>query len=139
MLPHCPMALVWAGWRAEKPAISLWVFPAVWWIIVRCPEGEHRGGRELTFTERTIMKTDGSFCEKVSDGYVFTVSEQVAEKFRDSSDYGVTFVQLGADENVKGADLKKMLANPSNRSTVEGKATKSGGNRIKVVTAGTVT
>jgi hypothetical protein len=86
-----------------------------------------------------IMKSDGSFYEKVSDGYVFEVSDEVARKFRESSDYAVTFVQLDGQKDVKGADLKKLLANASNRSTLEGKATKAGANRIKIVTASTVT
>jgi hypothetical protein len=85
------------------------------------------------------MKSDGSFYEKVSDGYVFTVSDEVARNLRESGDFAVTFVQLGAQKDVKGADLKKLLADPSNRSTLEGKATKAGPNRIKVVTASTVT
>jgi hypothetical protein len=85
------------------------------------------------------MKSDGSFYEKVSDGYVFTVNDEVARNFRESSDYAVTFVQLAAQEDVRKADVKKLLANPSNRSTLEGTATQAGPNRIKVVTASTVT
>jgi hypothetical protein len=85
------------------------------------------------------MKSDGSFYEKVSDGYVFTVNDEVARNFRESSDYAVTFVQLAAQEDVRKADVKKLLANPSNRSTLEGTATQAGSNRIKVVTASTVT
>lgn len=85
------------------------------------------------------MTSEGSAYEKVSDGYVFAVSDEIARNFSESSDYAVTFVQLGEQKDVKGADLKKLLANPSNRSTLEGKATKAGPNRIKVVTASTVT
>jgi hypothetical protein len=85
------------------------------------------------------MKSSGSFYEKVSDGYVFTVSDEVARNFRESSEYAVTFVQVGAQKDVSEADLKEMLANPSNRSTLEGKASKVGPNQVKVVTASTVT
>ena len=81
------------------------------------------------------MKSDVSFCEKVPDGYVFTVSEEVIRQLGERSEYAVTFVQLDEKVDIKAADLKKMLADPSKRSTIEGKASKAGPNRIKVVTS----
>jgi hypothetical protein len=115
----------------------------VWRGEARRAENSRYAKRFLArlFTERKIMKNDGSFYEKVSDGYVFTVSEEVAGKLRESRDYAVTFVQLGAgaQKDVSAEDVKKILANPSNRSTLEGKATQAGPNRIKIVTASTVT
>jgi hypothetical protein len=79
-----------------------------------------------------------SFVEQVSDGYVFTADAESLKKIRDHSNYAITFVVLG-EQKADRQSIKKALSDPSRHSTVQGKATKVGGNKLKITTTSTLT
>jgi hypothetical protein len=79
-----------------------------------------------------------SFVQQTADGYVLTASEKQLKKIRDNSNYAVTFVDFGGQKPDR-AVIRKSLSDPSRHSTLEGKATKLGGNRLKITTSSKVT
>jgi hypothetical protein len=95
-------------------------------------------GLSILFIYSGCAKKRVAFLEQVSDGYIFAANEELLKDIQDNSDYGITLIDLGKEKPDRDT-LKKALADPSKHSTVEGKATKLGDNRLKITTSSKVT
>lgn len=95
-------------------------------------------GVSISFICFACSRKSETSSEKVSDGYVFTASEDVVGKVQDNSDYGVTFVDLDGKTTADADTIRKALSDPSKHSTVEGKATKVEKNKLKLITASNI-
>jgi hypothetical protein len=95
-------------------------------------------GSSLMLIYSNCAKKSTSSFEQVSDGYILTANEKVLKNVQDNSDYGITFIDLSG-QKADPDTIRKALSDRSKHSTVEGKATKVGGNKLRITTASKVT
>jgi hypothetical protein len=80
-----------------------------------------------------------TFCQKVSDGYVLTGSEQALKGVRDHKRYAVTLLDIGGTKKSDKAAVKKALSSPSKHFSIVGTATRMGRNKVKITTNASAT
>lgn len=90
----------------------------------------------LTYSNCATQQT--SSVQSVSDGYIVTANEKLLKNVRDGSKYAITFIALGTQKPAPKV-IRQALSDPSRHSTVEGKATKVGANKLKITTTSKVT
>jgi hypothetical protein len=91
-------------------------------------------GVSMILIYSNCTKKSRSFFEQVSDGYILTANEELLKNVQDNSDYGVTFIDLGGQKTVDRDVIKNALSDSSKYCTLEGRANKVGGNKLKITT-----
>jgi hypothetical protein len=91
-------------------------------------------GVSIILIYSNCTKRSGSSVEQVSDGYIFTANEELLKDVQDNSDYRVTFIDLGGQKTADRDVIKNALSDSSKYCTLEGKANKAGGNKLKLTT-----
>jgi hypothetical protein len=90
-------------------------------------------GSAVLFYASCATQSTAAF-EQVPDGYVFAADAETLKNVRDGGNFKVTFVDLGGQKTVTPDVIKSALSNPARYTTLSGKATKVGPNRVKITT-----